>query len=590
MTDKKISELTALTGAEVDNTADVLPIVDVSDTTTAPAGAGGSNKKIKTGELLNAFASTYIQTLLDDADASAARATLGTYSTTQVDNLVNATAANVGKRSRVRAATTANITIATALNDGDTIDDVTLETDDLVLVKNQSTASENGVYVVGAVPARFAEFDTWDDFPGSLIAAQEGTANADTLWLCTSNTGGTLGTTAITFTKLVVAGELLAANNLSDVANATTARTNLGLGSIATQAADNVTISGGTISGITDLAVADGGTGAGTFTANGVLYGNTTSAIGATAAGTSGQALISGGSGSAPAYGTVCDVQVISATGDTTWTKPANAKLVYVWLCGGGGAGGSGEKNTSAGNAGGGGGGGGGGVSYAWFGATNLDATETITVGAGGTAGGTRNTTGPGADGGPGGDSKFTVGGTVALFAGGGGGGGGGGVIAAGYPGASGTTGNAMVLGGAGGTGGDGFAGNAATAGATGAPPGSAGGGGGGGGTTSTTTARAAAAGGDAALGTGTTGAGLAGGAATGGAGTSPPSAAAIGGAGGGGGAARTSNGNGNTGGAGGFNGGGGGGGGNGMGASGTNNNGNGGVGRRGLAVIITFR
>ena len=144
--------------------------------------------------------------------------------------------ANVGKRARVRAATTANITISTALNAGDTIDGVTLADGDLVLVKNQSTTAQNGVYVVDASPFRAPEFDDWDGHPGSLIAVFEGSTNGDTLWLCTSNKGGTLGTTAIAFSKMTIAGELLSANNLSDVSNAETARTNLGIGSMAQRA------------------------------------------------------------------------------------------------------------------------------------------------------------------------------------------------------------------------------------------------------------------------------------------------------------------------------------------------------------------
>lgn len=119
---------------------------------------------------------------------------------TYVDGL----ALNLGKRGRVRAATTADITVATALNNGDTLDGVTLATGDLVLVKNQSAPAGNGIYVVGASPARSSEFDTYDEHPGSLIAVEEGTAGADTLWLCTSNAGGTLNTTAIAFSQFVV--------------------------------------------------------------------------------------------------------------------------------------------------------------------------------------------------------------------------------------------------------------------------------------------------------------------------------------------------------------------------------------------------
>ena len=115
---------------------------------------------------------------------------------------VDALFSGMAQRSTVRAATTANITISTALNNGDTLDGVTLATNDLVLVKNQTDAEDNGIYVVQASPARDDLFDTYDEHPGALIAVTEGSTNADTIYLCTSNKGGTLDTTDLVWTKV----------------------------------------------------------------------------------------------------------------------------------------------------------------------------------------------------------------------------------------------------------------------------------------------------------------------------------------------------------------------------------------------------
>src|SRR3990167_6796982 len=94
----------------------------------------------------------------------------------------------------VRAATTANITIATALNNGDSLDGLTLADGELVLVKNQTTASQNGIYTVSAAPARATGFDTWDEHVGAILNVQEGTVNAGLSYRNTNNTGGTLDT------------------------------------------------------------------------------------------------------------------------------------------------------------------------------------------------------------------------------------------------------------------------------------------------------------------------------------------------------------------------------------------------------------
>lgn len=142
---------------------------------------------------------------------------------------VDAQLAKVASK-KVRVSTTAAITLATGCENGDTIDGVVLATGDRVLVKNQGTASENGIYVVPAsgAPSRATDADSSDELVNASVWVSEGTANADTLWTCTANAPITVGSTALTWAQLTSAGGgLIAANNLSDVSNPATALANL---------------------------------------------------------------------------------------------------------------------------------------------------------------------------------------------------------------------------------------------------------------------------------------------------------------------------------------------------------------------------
>jgi hypothetical protein len=133
-----------------------------------------------------------------------------------------------------RAATTANGTLATAFANGQVVDGVTLATGDRILLKNQTTASENGIYVVAAsgAPARASDADAGAELVNAALLVSEGTTNADKLFVCTTNAPITVGTTGLTFVNPfggLGGGDMLAANNLSDLASAATARTNLAL-------------------------------------------------------------------------------------------------------------------------------------------------------------------------------------------------------------------------------------------------------------------------------------------------------------------------------------------------------------------------
>lgn len=101
----------------------------------------------------------------------------------------------------VRVATTADITIATALNAGDTIDGVTLAAGDRVLVWVQSTGSQNGIYDVAATPVRSYDMDSGLEAVGSFVRVLEGTTHGGKFFVNTNTGAVTIGTTALTFAE-----------------------------------------------------------------------------------------------------------------------------------------------------------------------------------------------------------------------------------------------------------------------------------------------------------------------------------------------------------------------------------------------------
>lgn len=103
----------------------------------------------------------------------------------------------------VRVVATANVVIASELENGDTLDGVTLATGDRVLLTAQSTGSQNGIYVVAASGAasRALDADASSEFPGMYVHVNEGTAGADTLWVCSNNENFVLGTDTPSFSR-----------------------------------------------------------------------------------------------------------------------------------------------------------------------------------------------------------------------------------------------------------------------------------------------------------------------------------------------------------------------------------------------------
>ena len=240
-----------------------------------------------------------VQASLTDISAPTADFSFGGFKLTNLADPVNnsdattkqyvdSVAQGLNVKASVIAATTGNITLS-ALQ---AIDGISVAAGDRVLVKNQSTASQNGIYLAATGAwTRTTDADTWNELVSAFTFVEQGTTQGDTGWVCTVDAGGTLGTTAVTFAQFSGAGTYVAGNGLTLTGNSFSvvgtsdriavsgsgvdiASTYVGQTSITTLG----TIATGTWNATT-IATNKGGTGLTTFTSGGAVYATSTSAL-----------------------------------------------------------------------------------------------------------------------------------------------------------------------------------------------------------------------------------------------------------------------------------------------------------------------
>tara|TARA_R110001632_G_scaffold13235_2_gene45449 strand:+ start:443 stop:2239 length:1797 start_codon:yes stop_codon:yes gene_type:complete len=114
--------------------------------------------------------------------------------------------AGLRNRTVAECASTGNVNISNGLEAGDSIDGVTLVAGDRVLLKSQSTATENGLYLAVASGAgaasRDPEHDTIAELSGGMIVVNQGSSNNDKIFLCTTDNSGSIGSTSIVYSQV----------------------------------------------------------------------------------------------------------------------------------------------------------------------------------------------------------------------------------------------------------------------------------------------------------------------------------------------------------------------------------------------------
>lgn len=177
------------------------PTIGISAATSGAAGSMSAADKAKLDAATDAATNSTL--VMRDASARFKAADPSASSDVATKNYVDNSVAGIKWKESVRVATTVNGTLASAFANGQTVDGVTLVTGDRILIKNQTTGSENGIYIVNAsgAPTRATDADTGAEILQAAVWVQEGTTNADSGWVCTTNAPITLGTTSLAFSQ-----------------------------------------------------------------------------------------------------------------------------------------------------------------------------------------------------------------------------------------------------------------------------------------------------------------------------------------------------------------------------------------------------
>lgn len=154
---------------------------------------------------------------------------------------VDNTAAGLNWKPSVRVASTANLAVASAVINGATVDGITLATGDRILLKNQTTASENGIYIVvasGAAP-RAEDANTSAEVRNMVVRVESGTVHADQMWQLTTD-NPTLGSTSLVYTQFTGGGAAYVAG--SGLAESPAGTFNVGAGNGIQVTADAINV------------------------------------------------------------------------------------------------------------------------------------------------------------------------------------------------------------------------------------------------------------------------------------------------------------------------------------------------------------